>query len=198
MLRQKITFLQDRIIYKFNNIRESFDPYKTVRIMNKDHDEILSNVNMFHRFRNIDFIKKKLKNHDINSPTLVEFKNDKRNIVTIIKPTNISDLVDKIDKMSINDNNQYERIKIDSPPTIIIKKISYGDIDFSKILKTIVHPNGVITIEDFLYFFGNNAEHKNIQIVFFSNFTEHTVEYDYDKVKCCDITKIINFCVADN
>jgi len=191
MIHTNILFLYKFIIHSCNKLCNVVMPFKSVKIKNKKNNKIVLLL------LNLSYCIGYIFKYNINESTFIEFKNNKRNITTIINPTNTGDLFDQIKKMEINSNNKYDRFKIDNPPKIIIKSIKCGDIDITKILKTIVHGDNDISIEDLLYFSNNQNEISDelIKIKFFDSFVEKTLEYEYNDVKHCNITFLKNLCM---
>jgi len=188
-------WLTHSLIYWTNWVYNIIMPFKTIKIKNKQtYWSTLFMINLSYWFGYTKFT------YDINESTFIEFKNNKRNITTIIKPKNTIDLLDQVNKMEQNVNNKYNRFKIDNPPKIIVKSLKCGNINIANMLKIIVCGDNNISIEDLLYFLNNQNEINDeiIKMHFFDYFTEQTLEYEYTNIKHHDISFFKNLCIVSN
>lgn len=191
-----LQIILNQLTYWYNYIYNIILPFKIVNIKNKKSNWITYLlINLSYHIKNTIF------NIKIEESTFIDFKNNKRNISTILKPTDINCLLEQIKKIELNSNNKYERIKLDNPPQIIIKSINFIDNnnnknDITKMLKTFICSDFDVSIEDFIYFTNkNNTNNGKIVIAFFQNFIEQTIEYEYNQIKNNYITFFKNLCI---
>ena len=168
-------------------------PFKKIYVKNNNDKQSynLYLINfIYHVTSSIYFCNYNFNKHD---SVFIEFKNNKRHILTIIKPKNIYDLLQQIKNISTNQHGKYDRNKIDNPPFLVMKHIKYindnYEFDMTKILKNIICCNYIISIEELLFFYDvcytNNGKCK---IHYFKQFVEHNIEYAFDDIKSNNIT----------
>jgi hypothetical protein len=168
-------------------------PFKKVYVKNCDINQSydLFLINMAYHTKNKIF-NYNFKEHET---VFIEFKNNKRHILTIIKARNVIDLIRQINKISTNKNGKYDKNKIDNPPFLIIKSIKYVnnnyEFDITKILKNIICYDHPISIDELLFFYGINLYRTygaKCKIHYYKQFAEYHIEYDFNDIKLNDIT----------